>query len=217
MFLPAPRGFADPARVAERRLLALSAGLTLPLSQWAESYARAHHVVVPQFDPAEAGVNARVLVVMEAPGPMTNALNLRPGSGFISVDNDDLTAANMWRARQQVGLDDGVLHWNIVPWYLGNASRKPTVGEVVEGGRALVEVLDLLPRLESVILCGRYAQRGWKRFVGPLLSTPPKTIPTWHPSPLALNSTTRRADFVTSLRNAAELSGGNTSTGELLD
>ncbi len=52
---------------------------------------------------------------------MTNAGNARPGSGFISVDNDDQTAENVWHARSQAGLHAAVVQWNIVPWYLGTA------------------------------------------------------------------------------------------------
>ena len=55
--------------------------------------------VVPHFDPAEAGVRTRVLCVFEAPGPMTNACNKRPGSGFISADNNDQAMSLLLHSR----------------------------------------------------------------------------------------------------------------------
>ena len=86
-----------------------------PLREWADNLAARREVVVPYMDPADAGTAARVLFLFEAPGPMTNAGNPRRGSGFISVDNDDQTAANAWNARNDAGLHEGVMHWNAVP------------------------------------------------------------------------------------------------------
>ncbi len=86
--------------------------------------ARQPEIVVPHFDPAETGVRSQVLLLLEAPGPKT--VPEWGGSGFISVDNDDPTAQNLWRTRDEVGFYRGVLVWNIVPWVLGRASVKPT-------------------------------------------------------------------------------------------
>lgn len=157
--------------------------------------------VAPLVDPGDAGSDARVLVLLEAPGPMTNTANARPGSGFISVDNDVRTAENCWRARSEAGLIDGVLHWNIVPWYLGPASVKPNAVELAEGAAELLDLMTRLPRLRHVVLAGRYAQRGWMRHVAP--TEPSVSVAeTWHPSPLALNSASRREAFVDAMRDA---------------
>jgi len=48
---------------------------------------------VPDFDPTEAGTNARILILLEAPGP--RATKARGGSGFVSADNNDGTAGNL--------------------------------------------------------------------------------------------------------------------------
>jgi hypothetical protein len=174
-----------------------------PLREWAADLAARRDVVVPQFDPAEAGVDAKVLFVLEAPGPMTNAGNTRPGSGFISVDNDDETAANTWRARNAAGLYDGVLHWNIVPWYLGTAARKPTVAERREGAAELRALLTLLPYLEVVVLSRLHAREGWDRHVAPFLPDPPDVVRTWHPGAQSLNQPGRRADVSSALHAVA--------------
>lgn len=176
-----------------------------PLREWADDLAERRGVVVPQFDPAEAGDDARVLIVFEAPGPMAHAGNVRPGSGFISADNDDQTAENCWRARDAAGLHDGALHWNIVPWYLGVASRKPTGSNVRDGAAELLSLMRLLPRLDTVVLSGRYAQTGWRKHLTNSLHRPAmRVIETWHPSPLALNQPGKRAEFVDALRRAAD-------------
>ncbi|MGV8881138.1 MAG: uracil-DNA glycosylase [Rhodoglobus sp.] len=174
-----------------------------PLKEWSEALAARRRVVVPHFDPDEAGIEARVLVLLEAPGPMTNADNSRPGSGFISADNDDQTAENCWTTRNEVGLRSGTLHWNIVPWYLGPASKKPNVAELGQGAMELRSLLGLLPRLSAVVLSGRFAQVGWNKHVAPFVDDRFRVIETWHPSPLSLNSPGRRAEFRSALEQAA--------------
>ncbi|AJT43085.1 hypothetical protein UM93_11710 [Psychromicrobium lacuslunae] len=181
-----------------------------PLRAWAADLSRrrflsAGPTLVPHFDPAEAGVEARILILLEAPGPMTNSQNKRPGSGFISVDNNDKTAENCWNYRQEVGLHTGVLHWNIVPWYLGPASRKPNSSELAEGASETLSLLDLLPDLRVVLACGRFAQRGWERHISAQVRPNLTVIYTWHPSPLALNSSFRRQEFREALRRAASV------------
>jgi hypothetical protein len=103
--------------------------------------------MVPLFDPAEAGMTAKVLIVLEAPGPMTNVGNSRPGSGFISVDNDDRTAESSWKHRVAAGLDETMtLDWNIVPWYIGVAgdeTRKPNQQELADGVDDLRELIGM--------------------------------------------------------------------------
>lgn len=207
MFLDHPRGFRDSALVNAREELLLTEPRVQSLRDRAEDLANRRGVHVPQFDPAEAGDEARVLFVFEAPGPMTNAGNKRPGSGFISVDNNDATAANMWNARNEAGLHDGALAWNIVPWYLGVASRKPTKEELRDGASELVNLIALLPRLELVVLGGLYAQKGWRRHIGPTNFAGPAVVDMWHPSPLSLNQPGRREAFTATVRDVSERLG----------
>jgi hypothetical protein len=47
---------------------------------------------VPYFDPADGGVNARVMLLLEAPGRMAAANSRRRGSGLVSCNNDDESA-----------------------------------------------------------------------------------------------------------------------------
>lgn len=164
------------------------------------------NVVIPHFDPGESGADAQVLILLEAPGPMTNADITRPGSGFISVDNDDQTAADSWNLRNETGLHGGVLHWNIVPWYLGPASKKPNAAELKDGALETLCLLKTLPELRVVLACGLYAQNGWRRHVAPLLPNDNITvINTWHPSPLALKQPGKRNELKEAFTRAGAL------------
>lgn len=80
---------------------------------------------VPDFDPDSGGVSARVLLLLEAPGPGAVAKGgSRLGSGFVSLDNNDETARNLKNAVETAVLArDEVLMWNIVPWYVGNEQK----------------------------------------------------------------------------------------------
>ena len=98
-----------------------SAPAAAPLTAWVEGLIANRTKAglpaeIPMADPADAGVNAEVLLLLEAPGPMTNVKNARAGSGFIVSDNNDATAENLWRAWRAAGLKDQALIWNIVPW-----------------------------------------------------------------------------------------------------
>ena len=59
---------------------------------------------VPDFDPLDGGVDARVLFLFEKPGRMTAEAGKRAGSGFISRNNDDGTAAAMFDFMRQAGI-----------------------------------------------------------------------------------------------------------------
>ena len=125
-------------------------------------------------------------------------------TSYPAADNNDATAENLWRARDACGLDDGVLCWNIVPWHLGVASRKPTTAELRDGGTALHDLLTtMLSEVHTVVACGRYAQRGWSKFARPGSSMGIRTIETWHPSSLSMNQKGHRAEFVAALGRAA--------------
>lgn len=158
---------------------------------------------VPAFDPDDAGTDARVLFVLEAPGPMSEATK---GSGFLSADNNDATAANFWLARKDADLVAGALHTNICPWYLGAASVKPNPVELADGSIQLRYLLGLLPALQVVVLCGEYARRGWRTYTAGLIDGPgPVVIETHHPSPQGLIRAERRSEFAAAVKRAALL------------
>lgn len=136
---------------------------------------------VPYVDPDSGGVGARVLFILESPaGPA--AL----GSGMLSPDNDDETAANMWRLYQQSGLPRSAgLHWNAVPWYVGEAGREKSVQarEVLEGALWLDRLLDLLPDLRLVVTMGKPAEQAFKAYVDVHGEDRVEWFASPHPSP----------------------------------
>ncbi len=77
---------------------------------------------VPYFDPTEAGTEATILGLFEAPGPKAAP---PVGSGFVSADNNDQTAQNVWVLLRDAGIDrrSEYVAWNVVPWYVGNCVR----------------------------------------------------------------------------------------------
>jgi hypothetical protein len=87
------RAMRDPA-VREARLAALHQPHIAPLTEFVHSLRTREGNEYPYFDPADGGVNASILFLLEKPGPMTvpKGRGLRQGSGFISRDNDDPSA-----------------------------------------------------------------------------------------------------------------------------
>lgn len=165
----------------ERRMRLLHAPHVVKLTQFVESLRKARGVDrVPYFDPMEAGVRARILLLLEAPG--AKATVERGGSGFVSADNDDRTAENLWRALREAGINRAteVATWNVVPWYVGSNRRIRPVDspDLLRSRQYLDELLELLTEVRVVVLLGRAAARGWAR-----LGLDVATIECPHPSP----------------------------------
>jgi hypothetical protein len=156
---------------------------------------------VPYFDPTEAGAEARILMLFENPGRRANAAQ---GSGFISPDNDDPTANNMWHFLRDAGIEGrrDVVAWNIVPWYLGDDERigKVTKADIAEARPALAELLDLLPALKVVILFGKKAQEGWDEAA---LDTDLVVLRAPHPSGRWLNGHPEDRDKIAAVLDQA--------------
>lgn len=136
---------------------------------------------VPWFDPDDGGTGARVLVLMEAPGPGT----VRPGgSGFCSEDNPDGTARTFAALRAGAGLERrDYVRWNIVPWAVHDATGSwsaPAATDLEDARPALSSLLHALGDLELVVVLGQRALAGWTRHatlgrpahVLPLLAAP---------------------------------------------
>ena len=134
----------------------LDAAHILPLVSYGARLAERIGKAVPAIDPLDGGVAARLLILLETPGPKVL------GTGFVSRDNPDGTAANMFRFldRARIARADTVI-WNIVPWLIqitGERNRNPTRAEVAEGLANLPDFLDLLPCLELAVVAGRKAE-----------------------------------------------------------
>lgn len=166
--------------VREARREMLGRAHIQPLVRYVERLRRAFGIEVPDFDPVDGGVNARVLFLMEKPGPMTSGDRAgRAGSGFISRDNDDLSAEATFRFMEAAGIPrtEAVL-WNVIPGW--NGTRRITPDELRKGVAEVENLLELLGQVQSIVLVGRKAQRA-----EPLLArTGLRLFRSAHPSPI---------------------------------
>ncbi len=164
-----PRSLKDPTAVHLRVKQVFKSNvkkLNTYVRTLQKSLGEGYHV--PWFDPFDGGINARILLVGEAPGG--KAGGTRRASGFISTDNNDPTAENMFTCREHVGLKRSQLvHWNIVPWYVGTSARigRPSAEMRKDGVRELEEVLRLLPKVRVIILLGKIAQVTYHKNIRP--------------------------------------------------
>lgn len=125
-----------------------------------------HHI--PDYDPCDGGIQARALFLLEAPGPQA------VGSGFVSRNNPDPTARNMWHLMRDAGMPrSDTLIWNICPWYVGeNGHIVPVKAkDIREALPYLSELLGLLPHLQKIVLVGGKAQSA-TRYLSSITSLP---------------------------------------------
>ena len=161
---------------------------------------------IPWFDPTDAGVGARILLLLEAPGRRATA---KQGSGFISADNNDPTAENAWRLYREASIDrrTDVVVWNVIPWYIGTdlAVRSWTHADVAEARGAIGDLFELLTNLRVVVLMGKAAQASWDRLG---IETPVIVAP--HPSPQNLNTRPQmRLEILKALVSAKRIADGD--------
>lgn len=178
MAAPMPAPLADPAVLAARRA-ALSAPHMAPLARFVALLRQATGRALPDADPADGGVGARLLLLLETPGPTM------PATGFVSRDNPTPTGANLRRFLGAAGLARAdTLIWNAVPFLIhapGARNRAPRAAERAAGLALLPPLLDLLPRLAVAVLAGRHAA-----LAAPVLRTARPGLPVLlmpHPSP----------------------------------
>jgi hypothetical protein len=112
----------------------------------------------PYVAPLHGGIHARVVTILRDPGPATRD---DLGSGFICVENDDPTAEKQGVLLASAGMEaSDVLPWNAYPWYI---NRAPNAAELEEGVDPILDLIDLLPNLEVVLLQGGSAKDSWRR------------------------------------------------------
>ena len=146
---------------------------------------------IPYFDPWDGGVDAEVLFLLEAPGAKAVA------SGFISRNNPDETAKNMFELGVEAGIDrKHTVLWNVVPWYIGTGTkiRAATPLDLEAGLQPLPRLLALLPKLRAFVLLGRKAERA----AVAITSVRPglKLFICAHPSPLYINNAIGNRDKI---------------------
>ncbi len=138
----------------ERRGL-LSAPHMAPLTGFVQMLRAQAGLFVPDFDPLDGGTDARLLMILEKPGPTVAPPK---GSGFVSRDNPTETARAIRDGMATAGVPrKGVAIWNTVPWW--NGTMRVRVAEARDGAGVLADLLPLLPDLRCVVLAGAVARR----------------------------------------------------------
>ena len=174
----APRSLADPSVLEARRAL-IDAPHIAPLRALAQRIATERNAPVPDPDPLDGGVTARLLLLLETPGPSIGR------TGFVSRDNATGTAANLFRFLAEAGIARGdTLIWNAIPWVIhapGARNRAPRRTEAGAAVPYVAPLLALLPHLAVVVPAGRFAAQA----AAPLAELRPDlpVIPVPHPSP----------------------------------
>lgn len=113
---------------------------------------------VPDFDPKNGNEKAKFLFLLEAPGP--KAIK----TGLISFNNPDPTARNFKKQIDQAGINLNELAvWNVVPWYLGNESkrtiRSAKSSDIEAALKYLKLVITAIKPLKCIILVGGAARK----------------------------------------------------------
>ncbi len=148
------------------------------LEQWRRSLEDSGRRM-PLFDFQDGGAAARLLILLETPGPGG------AGDRAVSRDNPTGTARNLSRFLGEAAIARGdTILWNTVPWIVhepGARNRALRRGEIAEGLAALPGFLALLPRLRVVILSGRVAREAAPVVAAHCPGVPVLTMP--HPSP----------------------------------
>ncbi len=174
----APKSLADPAVLEARRAM-LVAPHVASLRALAQRIATECDAPVPDPDPLDGGVSARLLLLLETPGPSIGR------TGFVSRDNATGTAANLFHFLAEAGIARGdTLIWNAIPWVIhapGARNRAPRRTEAAAAAPYFAPLLALLPRLAVVVPAGRFAAQA----AAPLAELRPDlpVIPVPHPSP----------------------------------
>ncbi len=137
---------------------------------------------IPDFDPLDGGTSARVLFLLEAPGPKAIT------SGFVSRNNPDETAKNFYVLNQEAGINrSDAIVWNAVPWYIGSASkiRPAKRSDVQEAHQWLNALVAQLTSLQYVVFVGKKALHA--REVVHSLRPDIRSMEMPHPSPVFVN------------------------------
>ncbi|HET8994982.1 MAG TPA: GreA/GreB family elongation factor, partial [Rhodococcus sp. (in: high G+C Gram-positive bacteria)] len=152
-------------------------------------------VFIPYVAPTYGGVHARLLTLMQDPGPKTDPAN-HNGSGMICLENADLTAARQKYFMGQAGIDvSQIVSWNAYPW---PKPHPQTDASDRAAAAALRGFLELLPHLEVMILNGVVARRVWRVMneLDPYIAAGVWEFPTRHTSPKAVDPAKRSVEYI---------------------
>lgn len=154
---------------------------------------------VPNVDPAGAGVDARLLVLLESPGPQ--AVN----SDFVSCNNPDPSARNLTKTINLSRFpQDEILIWNVVPQCISTKAKNinATSSDIRNASEDTNKLIDLLQSLKVIIFCGRKAQSA-RKFLR--IPTHVKVLETFHPGAMSYNHKDKQEHIHKTFREAREI------------
>lgn len=153
---------------------------------------------IPYVAPTYGGIRARLLTLMQDPGPKTDTAN-HNGSGMICLENADLTAARQKYFMAEAGVDvSQIVSWNAYPW---PKPHPQTDDSDREAAVALRCFLELIPQLEVVVLNGVVAKRVWgvMKKLDRSVAVGVCEFPTFHTSPRAVDPDVRSVEYIESV------------------
>lgn len=175
-----------------------------PLTKLVEQWRSETGLDVPDFDPDDGGVNARMLLLLEKPGRRAST---KEGSGFVSQDNDDSTAAAIKNFLVQAAVPrTEVVIWNAVATW--NGKRKISQNELDQAPAHLQQLLQTLPNLKVVVCVGNKAEETLARIGGTALLGQFIVEKSLHPSPINRNRRNTEWARIPSVWNRAARSAG---------
>ncbi|MCR0981865.1 uracil-DNA glycosylase [Roseomonas populi] len=177
---PHAGALSDPAELAARHALLRDAPHTAPIRILAERIREATGRPVPEPDPLDGGAEARLLLLLETPGPRLSHEN-----AIVSRDKSGGTGANLRRFLDAARIDRrDMLIWNAVPWIIhepGALNRAPRTAELRAGLEWVPPLLEVMPNLRVAVLAGRFAAAAEPVLRAARPGLPVLTMP--HPSP----------------------------------
>ena len=135
------------------------------LNAMVEACSRREDRDVPWADPDSGGIHSRILFLHESPGPAASAGH---GSGVISTDNNDQSAARFWRLSREARLDRrSYIPWNVVPWYVSSTAKAANAAnaDAIAALPYLHQFVSLLTELRVVVVMGGFAEHWWLRYL----------------------------------------------------
>lgn len=168
----------------ESRIAQLSDAHVVPLTQFVHRLRMkmGPDAAIPYIDPWDGGVEAEALFLLEAPGPKAR------NSGFVSMNNPDETAKNLFEISRASGIDrKRIIIWNTVPWYIGSGGkiRPANSTDITVGIISLGELIQLCPKLRTIVLVGRKAQKIERHIQS--IANHLEIFTSPHPSPMFVN------------------------------
>lgn len=118
------RANANPAVVAEK-ISRVHSGPNTAINAFVDSLkAGRPGCDLLYVDPDYGGVEARILMLLQDPGPQASA----GGSNMLSISNNDSTAQTVCELLDEAAIPwKDVLAWNAVPWYTGGKNSAADV------------------------------------------------------------------------------------------